>query len=61
MVKTVEEDNNIVPTCEQPPVAVTLIFPDTTTNTTQTTAPVDDHPEGVYVHITVADINGMIL
>ena len=33
MVKTVKEDD-IVPTREQPPVAVTVMFPDPTTDTT---------------------------
>ena len=47
MVKTVKEDNDIVPTLERPHVAVTVMFPDTATDTTQTIAQDDDHLEGV--------------
>ena len=53
--KRAEED--IIPTLESLPVAVTEIFPDTAMDTTQTIAAEDDHPEGVFfVHIVVADI-----
>ena len=56
MVKTVEEEEDIVPTLEAPPVKVTVIFPDKATDTTKTTSPDDDHPEGVFVNIEVADM-----
>ena len=59
MVETVEEDDDIVPTREQSPKAVTVMFPDTATDTIQTMAPDDNHQEGVCVHIAVAIINGM--
>ena len=59
MVETVKREEDNVPTLEGPPVAVTVMFPDTATDTTQTTALDDDHLEGSFVHITVADINGM--
>ena len=34
----------------------TVVFPDTAKDTTKTMVPDDDHPEGVFVNIEVADI-----
>ena len=55
-VETVQEDDDIVPTLTVPPVAPTVMFPDTPTDTTKTTPSDDDNPDGVFVNIDVVDI-----
>ena len=56
MVERVEEEEDIVLTLEGPRVAVTVMFPDTTTDTTKTTPIDDDYLECVFVNIEVADM-----
>ena len=59
MVETVQDEMDIVPTLEGPPVIVTEMFSDPMTDTTKTTPQADDNPAGVFVNIELADILGM--
>ena len=47
-VKKVEEDKDIVPILEAPPVAAIVMFSDMATDTTNTTPLDDDHSEGFF-------------